>query len=98
MPSYLSLGNYTAEGLASFEDVESRLAAAKQAVSDAGGRLIFFYLTFGEYDIAAVVELPDDEAAARLSINKQRSGMITGKTVRCFTEDETIALAGSLGG
>ena len=60
--------------------------------------MIFYYLTFGQYDFAALMELPDDESAARIAINLNRLGNVTTQTVRAFTEDEAIALSQSLDG
>ena len=74
------------------------LAATKQTVSAAGGRLIFFYMTFGQYDFAALTEMPDDEVAARLVLSINAQGNIRTETVRAFTEEEAIALVSSLGG
>ena len=93
MPSYLTLGKYTKQGIDNIGDIGDRLAAVKEAASEAGGRLIFFYLTFGQYDFAAVVELPDDETAAKLVIQQNQVGNIQTETVRAFTEEEAIAIA-----
>lgn len=97
MPSYLALGKYTQQGLDTMGELGDRLAATKQTVSDAGGRLIFFYMTFGQYDFAALTEMPDDEAAARLALSINAQGNIRTETVRAFTEEEAIALVSSLG-
>ncbi len=98
MPSFLSLGKYTKQGVDTLGDFEERLAAAKSAVSDAGGRLIFYYMTFGEYDFAALIEVPDAETAARVALAQNQVGNITTETTRAFTEEEAIAIAGSVGG
>ena len=42
MASYMVLGNYTDEGMRNIKDSPNRLAAVRQAVEGAGGRLIFF--------------------------------------------------------
>ena len=78
-------------------ELGERLAATKQTVSDAGGRLIFFYMTFGQYDFAALTEMPDDESAAVLALNINRQGNIRTETVRAFTEEEAVALTSSVG-
>jgi uncharacterized protein with GYD domain len=97
MPSYLALGHYTQQGLDTMGELEERLAATKQTVTDAGGRLIFFYMTFGQYDFAALTEMPDDDAAARLALQVNRLGNIRTETVRAFTEEEAVALTKSVG-
>ena len=64
MPSYLVLGNWTDQGIRNIKGGPQRLEAAKEAAQAAGGRIVFFYMTMGQYDLAALIELPDDEAAA----------------------------------
>ena len=32
----------------------------------AGGRMIFYYMLLGEYDVASLIEVPDDATAARV--------------------------------
>lgn len=56
MPSYLSLINYTDQGIRAIKDAPQRLDAAKQAIQAAGGRMIFFYLLMGQYDLATLIE------------------------------------------
>jgi len=96
MPSYLSLINWTEQGAANVKDSPQRLAAAKQAIEGAGGRMIFFYMTMGEYDLVTVIEAPNDEAAASMLLALGARGSIRTKTMRAFTEDEAMALVGNL--
>ena len=88
MPSYLSLLNWTEQGIADIKSGPERLEASKQAIEAADGRMIFFYLTMGEYDAVALVELPNDEAAATLLLAIGGQGNVRSQTLRAFTEDE----------
>ena len=88
MPSYLVMGNYTEQGVKAIKASPQRLDAAKQAAQTAGGRMIFFYLTLGPYDFAALFELPDDETAASLLLGISRQGNVRTTTLKAFTEDE----------
>jgi len=54
MPSYLSLLNWTDQGIRNIKDGPQRFEAAKQAIQAGGGRLIFFYLTMGQYDVVVI--------------------------------------------
>ncbi len=96
MPSYLVLGNYTDEGVRNIKDSPSRLQAAKQAVKDVGGRVIFFYLTFGQYDFASLVEIPNDEVAAAILLRLGGEGNIRTTTLKAFTEDEYQGIIASV--
>ena len=89
MPSYLSLLNWTEQGIADIKSGPERLEASKQAIEAAGGRMIFFYLTMGEYDAVALVELPNDEAAATLLLAIGGQGNVRSQTLRAFTRTST---------
>ena len=96
MPSYLSLLNWTEQGARDIKQSPERLDAAKEAIQAAGGRMIFFYMTMGEYDIATLIEAPNDEAAASMLLALGAQGSIRTKTMRAFTEDEFRSIVGNL--
>ncbi len=96
MASYLVLGNYTDQGIRNIKDSPNRLQAADQAVKDAGGSVIFFYLTMGQYDFACLVELPSDEAAAAILLKLGAQGNIRTTTLKAFTEDEYQSIIASV--
>lgn len=96
MPSYLSLINYTEQGIKDAKNGPARLDAVKQAARDAGGRLIFFYMTMGQYDLVTLLELPDDETATRLLLQIGGQGNIRTTTMKAFTEDEYRSIIAAL--
>ena len=85
---YLCLARWTKEGLEKIKDSPSRLDAAKKAVESSGGKLKDFYLLIGQYDMAFVVEMPDDATLARVNLSLAMQGSIRTETLRAFTEDE----------
>ncbi len=88
MPSYLSLIKWTEQGVRDIKQSPGRLDAVKQAARDAGGKVVFFYLTLGDYDIATLMELPNDEVAARLLLTLASQGNVRTTTLKAFTEAE----------
>ncbi len=90
MPKYLFQVTYTAEGAKGLlnDGGTKRRAVAKQLVESLGGALESFYYGFGETDIFAVADLPDDEAAAALSLTVGASGAISGKTTVLLTPEQ----------
>lgn len=96
MPSFVILGNFTEQGAKDVKNTRSRVEATKEAMRDAGGRMIFYYMTLGEYDFVVVAELPDAETAARLMMTVGAQGNVRTQTMQAFTEDETWALADAL--
>ena len=88
MPSYLSLASWTDQGIRDVKSAPDRLDAVKEAVQAAGGRVIFFYMLMGEYDMATLIEMPDDDAAAQVALRTGMSGNVRTETMKAFTEEE----------
>ncbi|TAK75294.1 MAG: GYD domain-containing protein, partial [Dehalococcoidia bacterium] len=68
----------------------------KQAVQTAGGRVIFFYMLMGEWDIASLIEVADDATAARILLGNGTLGNVRTHTMKAFTEEEFRTIIGSL--
>ena len=96
MPSYLSLVSWTDQGVKAVKDSPARLDAAKAAITAAGGRLIFFYMLMGEYDIAILTEFADDETATRFLLAQAATGNVRSTTLKAFQESEYRELIASL--
>jgi uncharacterized protein with GYD domain len=88
MPTYISLLQYTQQGIAAIKQGPARLDAAKQAYKKAGGELKAFYLTIGQYDAVAIADLPDDTALAKIALALGAQGNVRTETLRGFTESE----------
>ncbi|MDO8751308.1 MAG: GYD domain-containing protein [Dehalococcoidia bacterium] len=95
MPSYLSLLNWTDQGVRDIKNSYQRVDAAKQAARDAGGRIIFFYMTMGQYDLAVLTELPNDEVAAKYLLALGGLGNVRSTTLKAFTEAEFRTIIGA---
>ena len=54
------------------------------------------YLTMGRYDFVAIIEAPDDEAAARFALITGSQGSVSTETLRAFSEGEFERLLKSL--
>lgn len=98
MPHYITLINWTDQGIQNAKSAPDRFAAARQAVEAAGGKLLDIYLTMGEYDLVAISEAPNDEAYATLMLALGGQGNIRTKSMRAFTEGELGGIVGNLPG
>jgi uncharacterized protein with GYD domain len=79
MPIYITQGRYTREAVKGMiVRPEDRADAVSRLISKAGGRLIGYYLTFGEFDFMAIMEIPNDTQAAAVLLAAASSGGITG--------------------
>jgi uncharacterized protein with GYD domain len=103
MPIYIFQGRYTREALEGLvARPEDRAAASARLLEAAGGKLLSFYLTLGEYDFMITAELPDIEAATAVSLVGAVDG--TSENVRTIAAMTTaqardaFATAGKLKG
>lgn len=88
MPTFISLVDYTAEGVQHMKESPERLDAARDVVESMGGELHEFYLTMGAHDAVVVMEFPDAESATQAAITIAGEGAVTTETLRAFPEDE----------
>jgi uncharacterized protein with GYD domain len=71
MSIYITQGRYTRDAIKGMiVKPEDRADAIARLLSKIGGRLLGYYLTFGEYDFLAIAEAPNDVqmAAALLAV------------------------------
>ena len=90
MPKYLISANYTAEGMAGVRaaGAKSRVDAVTTMLEAMGGRLESFHFAFGDTDVFVVVEAPDDEAVAAVSIAINVSGAVSTRTTKLLTVEQ----------
>lgn len=89
MSAYISLLNFTEQGMKNAKDTVTRAKAAAQAAQVVGGRYIGVWWTFGPYDAVVVFEAPDDETATRFLLDTYgRAGNVRTMTMRAFSEEQ----------
>jgi uncharacterized protein with GYD domain len=97
MPTYVSLINWTEQGVASFKDTVDRDEAGKALAAKFGGTLKEIHWTIGPYDMVAISEAPDDESATAFALTLATHGNVRTTAMRVFSADEmrgVIAKAG----
>lgn len=89
MAKYLWQANYVGEGLKGLlkEGGTGRRAVVEKAVSSMGGKLEAFYYAFGETDVYAIADMPDNVSAAAFALTIKVSGF-TLKTIVLLTPEE----------
>ena len=88
MPSYITLMNWTDQGVRSFKDSVDRADAAEVALSPAGIRFKDLYWTVCAYDLVATFEAPDEETLAAALLTLAAQGNLRTTTLRAFSSDE----------
>jgi uncharacterized protein with GYD domain len=84
MPTYVSLINWTDQGIKNFKDTTHRAQDFTNVVEKAGGHVRELLWTVGEYDIVSIVDFPDDETATASLLQVGALGNIRTKTMRAF--------------
>ena len=80
------------------ERPEDRLVTTTRLLQSVGGRLHYYFFSFGEFDIVMVYELPDTESAAALSMVMSSSGTVTEiETTPLLTMEEAISAMSQAG-
>jgi uncharacterized protein with GYD domain len=96
MPTYITLLNWTEQGMGRIKASSKRLDAGRKAFKKAGCELKDVYLTMGPYDLVCVIEAPDAEAAAKAILSLGAAGNVRTLTLPAFSEDEYRNITGSL--
>jgi uncharacterized protein with GYD domain len=93
MPTYVMLTNLTADGIRTLKNNPGRVAEVNQEVEQIGAKVVAQYATLGQYDFITVVEAPDDNTMAKVSVELGSRGTMTSQTLAAMPAEE---LASSL--
>ncbi len=90
MPKYLVVASYTAEGAKGVlkDGGSKRREAAAVALKSVGGTVDAFYFAFGDNDVYAIIDAPDNISVAAASMTIGASGAVNTKTVVLLTPEE----------
>jgi uncharacterized protein with GYD domain len=88
MPTYVSLINWTEQGIQNFRDTTQRAQDFTKLVESSGGRVRELLWTVGDYDIVSIAEFPDDETGVAALLQVGSAGNIRSDTLRAFNADE----------
>jgi uncharacterized protein with GYD domain len=88
MATYVSLLNYTDQGIRNIKDAPKRLEATKKALKKLGGSLKAYYMTQGSYDGVLVFDVPDEIALTTFLLSIGAAGNVRTTSLRAFPEEE----------
>ena len=100
MPHYLVQASYTNQGVSGLvRSPEDRAAALRPLVEGMGGKIESLYYAFGDFDVVAIMELPDSVSMAAISMAAGASGTVTNlKTTVLIPMSEGVEAARKAGG
>jgi uncharacterized protein with GYD domain len=96
MNTYITLMKLTDQGVKTLKEAPKRIEANLKAVEGAGGKMIGFYLTLGEYDYIAIAEGPSDEVATSFNLALSAQGNVRTTTLKAFTLEEFTSMVNKM--
>ncbi len=93
MPLYLVQASYTSQALTTLvNNPADRTPIVRKSAEGLGGKLVGIWMSFGEQDIIALVEMPDNITAAAMSLAIAAGGSLkSSKTTPLFTFEEGLS-------
>ena len=88
MIRYLTLLNFTDQGIRDVGDTIKRADDFRKRVEAAGGKLVSQYWGTGEADGCVVFEVPDQTIAAALLLALAKKGNVRTRTMQVFDAQE----------
>lgn len=88
MATYVTLYNFTDQGLKNIKDTVKRTEAAKKAGAAIGMKVKEVVWTQGQYDLIVISEASDDAKANAFALNTLKLGNVRGQTLRAYTAAE----------
>jgi uncharacterized protein with GYD domain len=84
MATYIILASFTEQGIRKLRETTERVHAFRNMARDYGVAVKDVFWTRGAYDIAAVLEAPDEKSVLALSVAVDARGNVRTQTLRAF--------------
>jgi uncharacterized protein with GYD domain len=97
MPTYISLLNFTDQGIKTVTETLQRTDSAAELAQKHGARLEQVYWTVGPYDLVGILEAPDDESATAFFLEVGSRGNVRTTTLRAYDREQMSSILGRLG-
>ena len=88
MAMYVSLLQFTEQGIRNVKDTIKRAAAATAEAEKMGVKVTESFWTMGAYDVVLLLEAPNDETASAFSLKIGTLGNVKSQTMRAFSRKE----------
>ena len=92
MARYVSLIQFTDQGIRNIKKTIKRGEAAMAEAEKMGMKLVEEFWTMGAYDVVALFEAPDDETVSAFVLKNGALGNAKSETMRAFRREEMEAI------
>jgi uncharacterized protein with GYD domain len=90
MATYILLSTLTPEGRRTMHNNPDRLIEVDKEIEQFGCKVLAQYAVLGPYDFVSVVEAPDNETVAHLSVDLGSRGTVNLMTLPAMTIDAFV--------
>jgi len=97
MPTYVSLFNWTDQGIRNVRDTVQRYERSQELQDKHGVRLEHIYWTTGPHDLVAIAEAADEESITAFFLELASAGNLRTTTLRAYDRDEMSGILGRIG-
>jgi uncharacterized protein with GYD domain len=97
MKTYVSLINWTDQGIRNIRETNERAEEFSKLVENNGGRVRELLWTVGEYDVVSVVDFPDEETGVACLLQVSALGNVRTKTMGAFSSEDMTGIIRKLG-
>ena len=97
MATYISLANFTDQGIRNVKDTTKRADAVAELAKKFGVQAKEFYWTLGSFDVVVIFEAPDDASMTALGLAIGAGGNVRTQTLKAFSRDEMNGILRKLG-
>ena len=91
MPTYVMLTNLTADGVRTLKNNPGRVSEVNNEVEQIGAKVLAQYATLGQYDFITIVEAPDEQTMAKVSVELGSRGTMTSQTLSAIPSEDFAA-------
>jgi uncharacterized protein with GYD domain len=88
MARYVSLIQFTDQGIRNVKDTINRHAAAMAEAEKMGMKIVEALWTMGAYDVVVLLDAPSDEAMTAFALKVSSLGSVKTHTMRAFPREE----------
>jgi uncharacterized protein with GYD domain len=91
MPTFILLSRLSTQGVQTLKSNPDRLREVNKDVEELGAKVLHQWATLGEWDFVNIVEAPDAQTIARVSVSLGARGSTKIVTLPALTIDELLA-------
>ncbi len=88
MPIFVMLTNLTSEGVQTLKANPNRVIEVNKEVEQLGAKVLNQWATLGQFDFVSIVEAPDEQTMAKVSVELGSRGTMSSQTLAAIPSED----------